>query len=193
MFSNGKPSKHLHMRAKWCDHQEYICLIANRRKIWSFPFTQCLPIWFFHSLICLLVHLSCLFLPSHLWTFHSPLWALKSLTSGISVQELTDLNEFDANSTFLAHHLCFDCSNKRKLPGHLRITMLASATHTVGQVSVGIQSLSLGHHCHHHLGFPFGNPIFSTQCIHHCQPFQRLSGLDAEAKLSDPTMIDKMS
>ena len=56
------------------------------------------------------------------------LWGLW-LDARISFQELTDLNEFDANSTFLVYHLCFDCPNKRRLSGHLRITMLASVIH----------------------------------------------------------------
>ena len=43
----------------------------------------------------------------------------------ISFQELTALIEFDANSKFLACHLCFDCPHKRRLSGHLRITMPA--------------------------------------------------------------------
>ena len=61
--------------------------------------------------------------------------------------------------------------------------MLASRN-TYDKCLVRIQSLSLGHRCHHYFGFRLGNPICSSQYIHH---IARLSGLDAACKAQRPS------
>ncbi len=96
----------------------------------------------------------------------SPSVTLTHCDFRLPYQELPDLSEFDKNSPILACHLCSACPTMRTLPGHPCITMLASH-HTYYKCLVRLQSLSFGPRCHHYFGFTFGNPIFSTQCIHH--------------------------
>ena len=134
--------------------------------------------------------LSWLFLPPRLWAFHSPLTALKSLTGRPDIFPRTHWSQWARHELYIPGLPSLFC-----LPQQPQVVWPSPPhnvclRHTSAKYLVRIQRLSLGHHCHHYFGFPFGNPIFSTKCIHHNAGLSKgFLDLMLQAKLSDPILI----
>ena len=128
--------------------------------------------------------LSCLFLPSRFWAFHSPLSALKSLTWSPDIFPRTHWSQW--HSTFLAYHLCFDCPHKRRSSDHLRITMPASVIHKTSAL-LGCNVWALVTIAITTLASLWESNLFHLVHSPYHQPFPRLSGLDAASKTQRPS------